>query len=258
MTTQNTMTMPPAKPSARAASANLPYGPFALITGASEGIGAAFARELARQGQDLVLVARRRERLDALASELRAAHGITALVLPADLGKPEEMEQVLKETESIDLGLFVASAGFGSAGDFVDLPRASELDMVDVNCRAVVAMTHPIARRMIARKRGGIVLFSSIVAFQGVVKSATYSGTKAFIQNFAEGLRGELKSHGVDVIAVAPGPVGTGFAARSRMRMTQTEKPEVVARETLAKLGRKGTVRPGMLAKGMELSLIHI
>lgn len=249
------MTPHPAAPARATLRAALPYGPCALVTGASEGIGLAMAQELARQGYDLVLVARRRERLEALAAELRTAHGGTVIVLPADLGSARDIEQVLRETQGLDIGLFVAAAGFGSAGPFVDLPLGNELDMVDVNCRAVVAMTHPIAQRLVARKRGGIVLFSSIVAFQGVAKFATYAATKAFVQSFAEGLRLELAPLGVDVLAVAPGPVATGFASRSGMVMPRAEKPDVVAREALAQLGRASTARPGFLAKTMEFGL---
>jgi uncharacterized protein len=173
------------------------YGPFAVVTGASDGIGAAFARDAAERGLDLVLIARRRDRLEALAAELRAAHGATVIVLPLDLAQPDSTAEIGKAVAGLDVGLFVAAAGFGTSGPFLDAAAADELGMIDVNCRAVVAQTHLIAGDLKARGRGGIVLFSSIVAFQGVPGSANYAATKAFIQTFAEGLRIELKPHGV-------------------------------------------------------------
>ena len=127
--------------------------------------------------------------------------------------------------------------------------------MVDVNCRSLVELTHVFARRMAERRRGGIVLMSSLVAFQGVPRASTYSATKAFVQVLAEGIRHELKPFGVDVIASAPGPIETGFGGRAEMTMGMSQEPEVVAAETLAALGRKGTVRPGWLGKLLEGSL---
>jgi short-subunit dehydrogenase len=231
------------------------YGPFAVITGASEGIGTAFAREAAKRGLDLVLIARRRERLEALAAELRAEHGISAIVLPLDLARPDSTAEIERATAGLDIGLFVAAAGFGTSGPFLDVAAADELDMIDVNCRAVVAQTHLIAGKLKARGRGGIVLFSSIVAFQGVPRSANYAATKAFIQTFAEGLRVELKPHGVHVIACAPGPVESGFAKRAGLNPGAVGKASEVAVETLDALGKSGTVRPGLLSKLLGYSL---
>lgn len=229
-----------------------PYGPVALVTGASDGIGQAFARELASRGYDLVLVARRADRLERLAAELSGAHSIRADAIAADLGVASEVEHLIAATADRDIGLLVAAAGFGTSGMFVDKPVADELDMIDVNCRAVAALAHAFARRFAARGKGGIVFMSSLLAFQGVPRSANYAATKAYVQTLAEGLRAELKPAGIDVIACAPGPVATGFAARANMTMASAERPEVVARETLDKLGRRSTVRPGRLAKLLE------
>lgn len=216
------------------------YGPVALVTGASDGIGEAFARDLARRGYDLVLVARRRDRLERLAGELAGAHAIRAEVIAADLGVASEVDRVIAQTAGRDIGLLVAAAGYGTSGRFIDQPLENELGMIDVNCRAVATMTHAFARRFAARGKGGIVLMSSLVAFQGVPLSANYAATKAYVQTLSEGLRAELKPAGVDVIACAPGPVASGFAERANMTMKSAERPEVVARETLDKLGRRG------------------
>jgi short-subunit dehydrogenase len=121
--------------------------------------------------------------------------------------------------------------------------------------RAVVALSHSFGQRFVARGRGGLVLFSSLVAFQGVPRAANYAATKAFIQSFAEGLRLELAPRGVDVVAAAPGPIASGFATRASMQMSMAGTPVEVARDTLAGLGRTGTVRPGFLSKFLELSL---
>jgi short-subunit dehydrogenase len=155
----------------------------------------------------------------------------------------------------MDVGLVIAGAGYGLAGRFLDNSLADELDMIDVNCRAVAELVHRFAAPMVARRAGGIILFSSIVAFQGVPGQANYAATKAWVQVFAEGLGRELQPAGVDVLAVAPGPVATGFAARAGLSMGAAEKPEVVARASLNALGHTGTVRPGTLATLLEASL---
>lgn len=231
------------------------FGPTALITGASDGIGRAFAENLAAQGLDLVLVARRGPVLQDLAASLHAMHGIKVQVIAADLSRPEAVTDVLAQTESLPIGLLVGAAGFGSIGPFLAQDVDTEVNMVDVNCRSVVALTHGIAGRMAKAGRGGVILFGSIVGFQGVPGSATYAATKGFVQGFAEGLAVELRPRGISVLSVAPGPVGTGFAARAGMQMGKAETPETVARVALAALPGGGTVRPGFLAKLLGWSL---
>ncbi len=231
------------------------FGPTALVTGASDGIGRAFAEALAVQGFDLILVARREALLQEQAAELRRVHGIKVEVIATDLSDPAAVTTLLERTTTAPIGLLVASAGFGSLGPFLSQDLASELNMVDVNCRAVVALTHGIGSRMAQAGRGGIILFSSVVGFQGAPNSAIYAATKSFVQSFAEGLASELKPQGIAVLSVAPGPVGTGFAARAGMQMGQAESPETVARVALRALPGGGTVRPGFLAKLLGWSL---
>jgi short-subunit dehydrogenase len=231
------------------------YGAWAIVTGASEGIGRAFAAELAAHGLHLVLVARRGERLRALAEELSQRHGTQAHVLALDLGQPGALEALKTATAELDVGLLVAAAGYGSTGPLAGSELADELDQLQVNAAAVLAQCWHFGRVFAARGRGGIVLMSSVVAFQGTPMSANYAATKAYVQSLAEGLRHELKPSGVDVLASAPGPVATGFATRARMHMTHAARPEVVARATLAALGRRATVRPGGLSKLLGWSL---
>ncbi len=231
------------------------YGPVALVTGASNGIGRAFAQTLAEQGLDLVLIARSADALTTLATDLTARHGVAVTVLPCDLGQPDAVADILLQTKGHQIGLLVAAAGFGSAGPFLSRKVGDEVNMVDVNCRSVVELTHGIGQRLVAQRRGGIVLFGSLLGFQGAPYSATYAATKNFVQAFAEGLAAEVSSQGVNVLSVAPGPVETGFGARARMRLGQAETPEMVARNALAALGHRTTIRPGTLAKFLGLSL---
>jgi hypothetical protein len=232
------------------------YGSWAVVTGASDGIGREAAVYLAEAGVNVVLVARRQARLDELAGELEQRFGVHTRVVAADLGAPAGVEALLASTQSLEVGLLVASAGFGTSGAFLDAPLAEELAMIDVNCRAVVALCHAFGNRFVKQRRGGLVLLSSLVAFQGVPRAANYAATKAFVQTFAEGLRHEMRGLGVDVIASAPGPVHSGFAERAAMRMGQAVSPAVVARQTLDAIGKTGTVRPGLLSKLLELSLM--
>lgn len=231
------------------------YGPWAIVTGASDGIGREMARDLARRGVKLMLVARRGELLRTLAADLHRAYETEAVVMAVDLSSADGRRAVIDASGALDVGLLVAAAGFGTSGDFVDIALEAERDMLAVNCLAVLELTHHLAPRLLSRGRGGIVLLSSLLAFQGAARSAHYAATKAWVQTLSEGLRIELAPHGVDVVASAPGPVSSGFAARAGMVMTSTTPAEVVARQTLDALGRRGTVRPGWLSKQLGWSL---
>lgn len=231
------------------------YGPWAVVTGASDGIGRAIATELAADGLNLVLVARRERALDALATELADRFGVVARVVAADLGAREGVAKVMADTEAIEVGLLVAAAGFGTSGDLIDNALEAELNMLAVNCGAVLEMSHRFGARFAAQGRGGLVLFSSLLAFQGVPRAANYAASKAYVQSLAEGLRRELAPRGVDVLSAAPGPVASGFADRADMKMGLALTPAQVARKTLKALGRWGTVRPGWLSWFLELAL---
>jgi uncharacterized protein len=231
------------------------YGPAAVVTGASSGIGEQFARRLAAEGFDLLLIARRSEVLPQLAEELRSKHGVSVHVLAADLADPASTDTVVSKANEIDIGLLVCSAGFGTSGAFIEGNLADECAMVDVNCRALMTLTWHFAKRFAARRRGGIVLMSSLVGFQGVPRAANYAATKAYVQSLAEGLHYELKPFGVDVLASAPGPVHSGFGGRANMQMEMALRPQQVAAATLSALGRRSTVRPGWLSKALEWSL---
>jgi len=229
-------------------------GPWALITGASDGIGAATAQELAKKGFNLVLVARRKARLDTLAGTLASENGIVAHTIAADLGQIDGVAQIMAALEQngvaqADIGVAVLAAGYGTSGALVDVDITAERDMVRVNCDAVLQMSQIFGRSMASRGAGQLVLFGSIVGFQGTAMASDYAATKAYVQTLAEGLAVELKSSGVKVLAVAPGPVASGFAERARMTMGQAGTPGEVGRGIVRNLGRSGTIRPGLLSK---------
>ncbi len=231
------------------------YGPAALVTGASSGIGRAIAVDLAAAGFELVLVARRADALAALADELRGRTPAPVRALPADLGTAEGVERVLGSTADTDIGLCVAAAGYGSSGPLLASPLDVEVDQLRVNCEAVLRLSHAFGHRFTARGRGGLVLMSSIVAFQGTPWSAHYAATKAYVQSLAEALHVELDPAGIDVLAAAPGPTHSGFADRAGMTMGRALTPQTVARGTLDALGRRTTTHPGALSRLLKDSL---
>lgn len=231
------------------------YGPWALVTGASDGIGRATALRLAAAGHHVVLSARREAELQAIADEIQRAHGVQTRVVAVDLAEPSGVTALADETAGLDIGLAILAAGFGSSAPFLESPLADELAMIAVNVTAVAALSHILGRRMTERGSGGIVLFGSILGWQGVGGQSNYAATKAYVQNLAEGLHDELAPHGIDVLAVAPGPVASGFGARADLAMTGATAPEVVASATLEALGRRRTVIPGARGKFLTSAL---
>jgi short-subunit dehydrogenase len=219
------------------------------VTGASEGIGEAFAEELAAKGLNLVLVARRHERLTALAKNLESRFQIEVRISKSDFSNQLEVNNFLKSTQALDVGLLVAAAGFGSSGPALQSDALQEAELVTVNCIAVLLQTLHFGQRFRARKSGGLILFGSLLGFQGTPYSANYAASKAYIQSLAEGIGEELKGSGVEVLAVAPGPIATGFAKRANMNLGRTLSPDIVAKASLKALGKQRTVRPGWLSK---------
>ncbi|HEX8382574.1 MAG TPA: SDR family oxidoreductase [Sphingomonas sp.] len=193
--------------------------PTALITGASAGLGAGFARALAAQDHTLILTARRTDRLEALAAELRAAHGVAVHVLAADLADPAAPARLLADIAAagLTIDLLVNNAGYGARGDFAALDRDEQLGMVDLNCRALVALAHGVLPQMIARGSGAILNIASTAAFQPGPWMAVYYASKAFVLSFSEALHEEVRGSGVRVSALCPGPTRTEFADRAGM-----------------------------------------
>jgi short-subunit dehydrogenase len=191
--------------------------PIALITGASAGLGREFARLCAKDGMDLILVARSEAPLKELGKELEAAHGTRSTVLPADLADPKSSDHIFDETKRLGLvvEVLINNAGFGSAGPFLDLPLAGEIGMVEVNINAVLRLSHRFGQGMAERGRGRILNIASTAGFQAGPFMATYYASKAFVITFSEALAHELRPRGVTVTCHCPGATATSFAERA-------------------------------------------
>lgn len=191
-----------------------PYrGATALVTGASSGLGAAFAELLAGRGCDLLLVARSQGVLEEQAERLRARHGVGAEPLPADLEDHASRSDLLRQLDGRNVDLLVNNAGIGSHGAFAELPAEREIGQVELNCVAVVQLAHAVLPGMLARRHGAIVNMASTAAFQPTPTMTTYGATKAFVLSFSVALAEECRGSGVRVLAFCPGPVQTGFGS---------------------------------------------
>jgi uncharacterized protein len=209
-----------------------------LVTGASAGLGAEFARLFAKDGHDVLLVARRRDRLEALAQELTQAHGIRAHVFAADLGIESGPGEVVAEADrlGLEVDFLVNNAGFGSSGAFATSDPDRELEMVQVNIAAVVELTRAFVQPMIARRRGRILNIGSTAGFQPGPFMATYYASKAFVNHFTEALAYELHGTGVTATVSCPGATATEFAAvagneKSRLFRMGAAPPKEIAQE---------------------------
>ena len=221
------------------------YGPWALITGASSGIGAEFSSQLAELGLNLILLARRKQRLDDLAQQLEARNNIQVRTLRADLSQPDFMSDIRSATQSIEVGLLVNNAGFGLAGNFLAHPLERELALLDVNCRAPLLLTHEFGRKMIERGRGGIIFVSSVSGYIATPSEASYAASKAYELFLAESLWYELKKDGVDVLALCPGVTVSEFHDLAGIKPVAAMPANPVVALALKKLGKKPSVIAG-------------
>jgi short-subunit dehydrogenase len=226
------------------------YGPWALVTGASVGLGECFARALAARGLNLLLVARRPEPLEALAADLRRVHGVEVRTEAADVGRPDLLEVVDRLAAGAEIGLVIHNAAFSAVGPFLDRSLEDHMQVLDLNCRAPARLAHHLGKAMAARGRGGIVLVSSLAGGQGCPVVASYAASKAYEIVLAEGLWAELRPLGVDVLAVRAGPTRTpGFEASSPRAKVPIMEPEPVVEEALEALGGGPVVVAGRLNK---------
>jgi short-subunit dehydrogenase len=193
-------------------------GDFALITGASSGIGACFVHALAARGRNLVLVARSRDKLEALAGEIRGKHAIRIEVVALDLtvdGAPRSLAATLQE-RAVSVDLLVNNAGFGAQGEFWKLPLDRQTQMLGLNIVALTELTHLMLPAMIARRRGGIINVSSTAGFQPVPYTSVYGATKAYVTSFSMAIAVEAQAYGIKVLALCPGGTATNFFAASQ------------------------------------------
>lgn len=226
------------------------YGPWALVAGASEGIGEAFAAELAARGLNLLLLARREAPLRALAEKLSAAHGVEARAAALDLSRADLADALAEVSAGLEIGLFVYNAALSRIGPFLEQPLEDKLRIVDTNCRGPLVAAHLFGAPMAARGRGGIVLMSSLSGLQGSPWIATYAATKAFNLALGEALWDELRARGVDALVCCAGATRTpGYLASAPKKAGPVSAPEMeaaaVAREALAALGRRPSMIPG-------------
>lgn len=193
---------------------------WALVTGASSGLGAEFARQLAARGHDVILCARRRDRLEALASQIAGAHRVQTLVLETDLGLPEAVPILVADLDARGIvpEVLVNNAGFGIHGEAIDVPLERALAMIQLNVTALTALTIALGAKMSARGSGGILNVASIGAFQATPTFAVYSATKAYVTSFSQAIARELAPRGVRVTTLCPGPTETEFFEVSDMK----------------------------------------
>lgn len=186
-----------------------------LVTGSSSGIGKAIAKNAAKEKYDLVVVARRKDKLNELKSEIENNYGVQVEVIEADLTDASEIKKVVERLKQNDIDVLVNNAGFGSSGPFSELDIANELNEIDLNIRALVELTHAAITSMVEKRNGFIVNISSVASYIPMVGNATYGATKAFVTSFSHAISEELKPAGIGVLLVCPGPTESEFFLRS-------------------------------------------
>ncbi len=211
---------------------------WAVVTGASGGLGEAYARELASRGANLVLVARRVDKMEVLATELSTTHGIETMILPCNLSDPAERAGLIEKLDALEVHTLVNNAGFGTMGALGELERTRIVNEVELNVVALTQLTHAVVPAMVAKGRGTIINVASLAAFQPMPQMATYAATKSYVLNFTSGLWGEMEGTGVRVVCICPGPTDTSFFdnAGNGEVMKQRRSPEQVVATTFQAL----------------------
>jgi short-subunit dehydrogenase len=235
------------------------YGPWAIVTGASSGIGEALAVALARRGVSTLLVARRADELERVATALRGGGG-AAEVVALDLSQPAAVTTLQERSADRDLGLVVCNAGINPEGEFEELSPATHEQIVDVNVRAPVLLARTFLPRLARRGRGGLLITGSIEGFVGFPHSATYSASKGFVRAFAEALWGEYRKQGIDVLGLAPSATDTPLLRRNGFEPSELPgvlSADVVAEYALDHLASGPTAVPGWTNRLMAAALAH-
>ena len=233
------------------------YGNIALVTGGSSGIGKAFALELAKQGIEPILVARNKEKLKEISEELLAKYEITAKSYSVDLVDEKATQDFIKEISSIDIGLFIHCAGMENNGSFTKISVEKELKLIKLNITSTYLLTNHFAKQMTEKKKGGILLVSSLAGLMPNPYFSNYAASKSYVHNLGLSLYPELKREGVDISVLAPGLTETSLVAEngvdwSRLPMASMP-PAEVAVISLASIGRRVTIIPGYKNKMMVM-----
>tara|TARA_R110000782_G_scaffold18459_5_gene50782 strand:- start:1478 stop:2272 length:795 start_codon:yes stop_codon:yes gene_type:complete len=225
------------------------YGDWALVTGASSGIGEVFSRKLAAVGMNVVLVARRKDRLSKIAKELNDAHHIQTRIVCADLSNEEETKGVVAAVADLEIGLLVNNAGILNTGNFLDNNLEDEIRLINTNCKSYIILTHGLGNKMRERNRGALIFLSSLTAVSAISRWANYAASKGFDLQFAEAIDAELKDYNIDVMALCPGLTHTELVKISKFNNPMTMNADVVVDIALKKLGKTNLVVPGLMNK---------
>lgn len=239
------------------------YGKWAIVAGASQGLGAAYAQELARRGLHLVLIARRAELLQSEAKQLSEKYGVKVKPLVLDLSFPDAAEQIIYQTMDLDIGLLVYNAAFSAVGPFLEQSMENHVREIHTNVHAPLKLVYLLGQRMLQRGSGGILLMSSLSAFQGSAYISTYAATKAFNIVLAESLWEEWRLQGVDMLVCVSGAVKTPNYVSSQPVKTgglgdMTLAPEQVVQEALDALGKQPFVIPGRMNRVASFVMRHL
>ncbi len=234
------------------------YGPWALVTGASSGLGAEFTRQLAAKGLNIILVARRRNRLEELAAEIRSTHHVDTRVIDSDLTADGACARVIAETQDLEVGLLVNNAGYGMSGYYYQLDAERQVNMTVLNCVVPVLLTNHYLPKMVERGRGGLIFLASTAGYQPTASFGTYGATKAFNLMLGESLWKECRPHGVDSLAVSPGFTRTEFTDVADIKDAgafRVATAESVVAAALRNLGRGPSFVHGWLNKFLNFTI---
>jgi len=226
------------------------YGEWALVTGASSGLGKEFAQQIASYGVNVILVARNKESLEDLSKSIRTTYKVETKIVIADLKQDNQIQSILDACQSLDVGLLVNCAGLTLSKEYLDNNIEDEIDILNVNVKAPMVLAHYFGAKMRKQKKGGIIFISSIMAFAGASSWANYNATKAHNLLLAEGLGRELKKDNVEVLAMTPGTIQTGFqkASNTTTVLGALDVKDVVM-DGLKSLGQRSTVTTGFKNK---------
>ncbi len=238
------------------------YGPWALITGGTSGIGKALAEQLAESGLNLILVARRKPLLEQVATELKNRFHIHVKTIQADLSDPTAVDTLKTELQDFNIGLFIPNAAVENHGDFVDSSLERENLMMQLNIISPMQLAHHFGQKMAERGKGGILFVSSTLGYSGVPYFANYAASKAYILSLGEGLSYEFKAKGVDVTVLSPGLTDTPMAGNLGMDIHKAPFPVMTPEDTatagLKALGKRPSVIPGVQNNLMSFMSKHI